>query len=98
MQQSYANNFSAEASQKELKKIDIYDLGIMLCHASLGGLDLINEEFLAKVPGIQTTCCIIHAIKNHLTRQDKPDKQLLTLMKVFSRFSEHYQDFICCCM
>lgn len=71
MQQSYANNFSADVGQKELKKIDLFDLGIMLTHASLGGLDLINEEFLAKVPGIQSTCCLIHAIKNYLEKQEK---------------------------
>lgn len=47
MQQSFANNFSAEASLKELKKLDIFDLGIALTLASLGGLEMINEEFLA---------------------------------------------------
>lgn len=46
MQQSFANNFSAEVSLKELKKQDIFDLGIMLTLASLGGLEMVNEEFL----------------------------------------------------
>jgi hypothetical protein len=52
MQQSFANNFSAEVSSKELKKLDLFDLGIILTLATLGGLDMINEEFLAKIPNI----------------------------------------------
>ena len=74
MQQSYANNFSADSGMKELKKIDLFDLGIMLTHASLGGLDLINEDFLAKIPEIQTQCCIIHAVNNYLLKTENPNK------------------------
>ena len=64
MQQSFANNFTADASIKELKKLDLFDLGITLTLASIGGLEMINEEFLAKIPNIQTSCCLIHAIKS----------------------------------
>ena len=64
MQQSFANNFSAEISMKDLKKQDLFELGVMLTLSSIGGLDMINEEFLAKVPHIQTSCCLFHAIKN----------------------------------
>jgi len=46
MQQSYANNFSSEANLKELKKQDLFDLGILLTLAALGGLEMVNEEFL----------------------------------------------------
>jgi serine/threonine protein kinase len=52
MQQSYANSFSTEACIKELKKQDLFDLGIVLTLAATGGLEMINEEFLAKVPNI----------------------------------------------
>lgn len=66
--------------------------------AATGGLEMINEEFLAKLPGIQTTCCMIHAIKNFSVKSSKPDKQILTLIKVFNRLSDQCQDFICWCM
>jgi hypothetical protein len=52
MQQSYANNFSTDISFKELKKQDLFDLGVLLTLASTGGLEMINEEFLAKIPEI----------------------------------------------
>ena len=64
MQQSYANSFSSEACVKELKKQDLFDLGVLLILASTGGFEFINEEFLGKIPDIQTSCCLIHAIKN----------------------------------
>jgi len=64
MQQSFANNFSADVGLKELKKNDLFDLGVMLTHAALGGLDLIGEEFVSKVPGLQSQCCLFHAVKN----------------------------------
>lgn len=52
MQQSYANNFSQESCLKELKKQDLFDLGILLTLAATGGLEMINEEFLVKLPNI----------------------------------------------
>ena len=52
VQQSYANNFSQDQSLKELKKQDLFDLGILLTLASTGGLEIISEEFLMKIPNI----------------------------------------------
>ena len=98
MQQSYANNFSQESCLKELKKQDLFDLGISLTLAATGGLEMINEEFLAKLPNVQTTCCLIHTIRNFSAKSERPDKQVLTLIKVFGRLSEQCQDFICWCM
>jgi len=46
MHQSYANNFSAEACVKELKKVDLFDLGVLLILAATGDLEMINEEYL----------------------------------------------------
>jgi len=98
MQQSYANNFSSEASLKELKKLDIFDLGILLILASTGGFDMIDEEFLQRIPNIQQSCCLIHAVKTVSAKSETRDKQILTLVKVFNRLSENCQDFICLCM
>lgn len=88
MQQSHANNFSQEASIKELKKQDLFDLGVMLTLVALGGLEMINEEFLAKIPNIQTTCCLIHALKTYAAKSQNPNKQAMTLVKIFNRLSE----------
>ena len=98
MHQSYANNFSAEACVKELKKQDLFDLGVLLILAATGDLEMINEEYLQKIPNIQTSCCLIHAVKNFAGTTDKPDKQALTLVKIFNRLSEKCQTFICWCM
>lgn len=34
---------------KELKKNDLFDLGVVLTICATGGLDMVNEEFLAKL-------------------------------------------------
>jgi hypothetical protein len=57
-----------------LKKQDLFDLGILLTLASTGGLEIISEEFLMKIPNIQSSCCLIHAIKNHSIKSDLKDK------------------------
>ena len=67
----------------------------MLTLASLGGMDILNEEFLAKIPNIQTSCCLIHCIKTYCAKSQKQDKQALTLLKIFNRLSENYLDFLC---
>lgn len=74
---------------KELKKQDLFDLGVLLILAATGGLEMINEEYLQKIPNIQTSCCLIHAVKNFAESTDKPDKQALTLVKIFKRLSEN---------
>jgi hypothetical protein len=35
-----------------LKKQDLFDLGVLLTLASIGGLEIISEEFLLKIPNI----------------------------------------------
>lgn len=50
---------------------------------------MINDEFLAKIPNIQTSCCLIHAVKNYNAKLEKQDKQIMTLIKVFNRLSEN---------
>jgi hypothetical protein len=54
----------------------LFDLGILLTLASTGDLEMINEEFLQKIPNVQTTCCLIHAVKNMgiQNQHNKPDK------------------------
>jgi len=52
MSASYANNFTSDSCHKELKKQDIFDLGILLTLAATGGFEFINEEFLSRLPGI----------------------------------------------
>ena len=69
----------------------------MLALAAIGGLEMIDEDFLVTIPQIQTTCCIIHAVQNHAGKSEK-DKRVLTLLKIFDRLSEDCREFICACM
>jgi hypothetical protein len=45
----------------ELKKLDLFDLGVLLIIAATGGLDVISEEAINKIEDIQNTCCLLHA-------------------------------------
>jgi len=36
-------------SLRELKKLDLFDLGVMLTIAATDGLDMVSEEHLAKL-------------------------------------------------
>lgn len=46
------------ASLMELKKLDLFDLGVLLTIAATGGLDVISEEYFTD---ISSSCCLIHA-------------------------------------
>lgn len=49
-------------SIKELKKNDLFDLGIILTICALGGLDMVYEESLEKLCDFSNKCCLIHGI------------------------------------
>ncbi len=46
----------------EMKKMDLFDLGVMLVIAATGGLDVISEEAIGQMITLQTSCCILHAV------------------------------------
>jgi hypothetical protein len=52
MQHSYANNFTSDLSLKELKKLDLFDLGVILLLAGTGGFEMIDDEFFSRVPNL----------------------------------------------
>ncbi len=47
----------------EMKKLDLFDLGIMLIIAATGGLDVISEEAISNIPNLSTSCCLLHAVQ-----------------------------------
>ena len=49
-------------SINELKKNDLFDLGIVLTICATGGLDMVNEEQLVKLVDLPSQCCLIHAL------------------------------------
>jgi hypothetical protein len=53
-------------SLRELKKLDLFDLGVMLTIAATDGLDMVSEELLGKLCSYKGHCCLLHA----LMRQD----------------------------
>jgi hypothetical protein len=48
---------------QELKKLDIFDLGVLLVIAATGGLDVISEEALNSISNLSNSCCILHAVQ-----------------------------------
>lgn len=50
----------------------MFDLGVMLIMAAMGGLEMIDEEFLMRVPNIQSSCCLIHAVKDYSKKDSGP--------------------------
>jgi hypothetical protein len=45
-----------------MKKLDLFDLGVMLIIAATGGLDVISEESLNTLTNISSSCCFLHAV------------------------------------
>jgi hypothetical protein len=46
-----------------MKKLDLFDLGVLLIIAATGGLDVISEESLNGLTNLSVTCCILHAVQ-----------------------------------
>ena len=59
---SVQNNSLYSQSIRELKKMDLFDLGVVLLLSATSGFDMINEEYLEKLCDYNMQCCIIHAI------------------------------------
>ena len=89
-------------SINELKKNDLFDLGVVMCICATGGLDMVNEDQMAKLTDFSQHCCIIHALDAVDPSAPGFDTSLLStlisLRKIFSRISPGAQDFICECM
>ena len=85
------NSFYSQ-SIKELKKYDLFDLGVVLLLCATSGFDMINEEYLEKLCDYSMQCCIIHAIQDINPQQEGFDSSLLTtlvtLRKIFDRLSD----------
>lgn len=86
----------------ELKKMDFFDLGVVLIICATGGLDMVNEEHLARLCDFSRHCCLIHALNSVDPKQADFDQSLLStllvLQKIIGRISEPAQEFICICM
>ncbi len=105
IREKFAPQSSQQATEQalvELKKMDLFDLGVLLLVASTGGLDVISEEVLSQVNNIQGQCCIFHAIAASESKQSLPAskqaKSILAIKRVMSRLSLQAQEFICKCL
>ncbi len=78
-------------SINELKKYDLFDLSVVLTICATGGLDMVNEDHLARLADFSQACCLIHAINDVDTESEHFDRSLLStllsLQKIFSRIS-----------
>lgn len=46
----------------EMKKFDLFDLGVLLIISATGGLDVISEESITSIQNLSSSCCILHAV------------------------------------
>lgn len=67
----------------EMKKMDLFDLGVMLVIAATGGLDVISEEAIGQMITLQTSCCILHAV----SAEKQPSVGLVVIRRILSRLS-----------
>ena len=79
----------------ELRKLDLFDLGILLVIAATGGLDVISEEALSSLSNLSSSCCLLHAVSGD---KQPSNKGLLLIRKILNRLSSQAQDFICKCL
>ena len=86
-------------SVNELKKNDLFDLGVVTFICATGGLDMVNEDQMAKLTDFSYHCCPIHALQAVDPSAPGFDMSLLStllsLRKIFSRISLEAQEFIC---
>jgi hypothetical protein len=47
---------------QELKKNDLFDLGVLLTICATDGIDMVNEEYVSQLHKLNTECCLAHAI------------------------------------
>ena len=83
----------------ELKKNDLFDLGVLLTICATDGIDMVNEEYVAQLQKLNQECCLVHAIKRVDTSQKGFDKSLkstlLVMRRILGRISDRAADFIC---
>lgn len=47
---------------RELKKLDLFDLSIVLTLSATSGLDMVHDESLERLCDFSKECCLIHGI------------------------------------
>lgn len=45
-----------------MRKLDLFDLGVLLIIAATGGLDVMSEESISGLTNLTSSCCILHAV------------------------------------
>jgi len=88
-----------ENSISELKKIDLFDLGLVMLICATDGLNMVSEEYLEKMCDWKNQCCISHAVAQLDESKQGFDPShrmtLITLKHVLARISPQATDFIC---
>lgn len=79
-----ASDYKESATFSELKKLDLFDLGVLLIIAATGGLDVFSEESIAGIPNLQSSCCILHAVQGGGPSKNKSS---IMIKKVLNRLS-----------
>jgi hypothetical protein len=56
------NDSGGTIAFNELKKLDLFDLGIVLMVTATGGFEILSEEVLSQVGSLSNSCCLMHAL------------------------------------
>jgi hypothetical protein len=87
---------------QELKKSDLFDLGVVLTICATDSLDMLNEEYIEKLCTWNQNCCIAHAVAKIDIQNPDFDPTLkmtlITLKHILCRLSPTATDFICILM
>ena len=99
LQQSSSNKFHEQAQNQsihELKKNDLFDLGVLLTICATDGIDMVNEEYVGQLLKLNQELSLFTAIKK--LDEDKLDPNLkstlFVLKRMLNRISPEAQDFI----
>lgn len=69
-----------------MKKLDLFDLGVLLIIAATGGLDVISEESISAILNLNTSCCILHAVQGG-SKTPQTGKAIQVIRRILNRLS-----------
>lgn len=76
---------SSLSSDIELRKLDLFDLGVLLAVIATGGADVLSDEILSKLKNLNKHCCLFHAVTQSKDSQEK--KAGISIKRILNRLS-----------
>jgi hypothetical protein len=79
-------------SLAELKKQDLFDLGVVLTICATDGLDMVNEDYVSQLKKMNKQCCLAHAVRNVYESNSQFDQSLKQTLVVMRRLLRRVSD------